>query len=90
MSTARISDFLTRLRQAGPYLAIELLLPGGTMIALLLWLSQRLVSARLSSMHSLLASRLTGRPAITAPPFSHGEGACESWEEPARLCLGCR
>ena len=25
------------LRSAGPYLAVELLLPGGTLIALLLW-----------------------------------------------------
>ena len=31
---------LERLRQLGPYLLIELLLPGGTLIALLLWLSQ--------------------------------------------------
>jgi hypothetical protein len=28
----------------GPYLLIELLLPGGTLIALLLWLCQRLQS----------------------------------------------
>jgi len=28
------------LRKAGPYLLIELLLPGGTLVALLLWLSQ--------------------------------------------------
>jgi hypothetical protein len=29
------------LRSAGPYAAIEILLPGGTLIALLLWLSRR-------------------------------------------------
>ena len=29
------------LRALGPYLMIELLLPGGTILALLLWLSQR-------------------------------------------------
>ena len=29
------------LREAGPYLLIELLLPGGTLIAVLLWLSQQ-------------------------------------------------
>ena len=27
------------LRRAGPYLLLELLLPGGTLVALLLWLS---------------------------------------------------
>jgi hypothetical protein len=29
------------LRRLGPYLLIELLLPGGTLLALLLWLYQR-------------------------------------------------
>jgi hypothetical protein len=29
--------FKTLIRRLGPYLAIELLLPGGTLIALLLW-----------------------------------------------------
>ena len=28
------------LQNAGPYLLVELLLPGGTLIALLLWVSQ--------------------------------------------------
>jgi hypothetical protein len=28
------------LRNVGPYLLVELLVPGGTLIALLLWLSQ--------------------------------------------------
>ena len=32
---------LALLRSVGPYAAIELLLPGGTLIALLLWLSRR-------------------------------------------------
>ena len=32
---------LALLRSAGPYAAIEILLPGGTLIALLLWLSRR-------------------------------------------------
>ncbi len=32
---------ITAGRSVGPYLAIELLLPGGSLIALLLWLYQR-------------------------------------------------
>ena len=32
---------LALLRSFGPYAAIEILLPGGTLIALLLWLSRR-------------------------------------------------
>ena len=29
------------LKTVGPYVAVELLLPGGTLIALLMWLAQR-------------------------------------------------
>jgi hypothetical protein len=29
------------LKTAAPYLAVELLLPGGTLLALLMWLAQR-------------------------------------------------
>jgi len=29
------------LRRAGPYVALELFMPGGTLLALALWLSQR-------------------------------------------------
>ena len=32
---------LALLRSIGPYAAIEILLPGGTLIALLLWLSRQ-------------------------------------------------
>jgi hypothetical protein len=32
---------LALLRSVGPYVAIEILLPGGTLIALLLWLSRQ-------------------------------------------------
>jgi hypothetical protein len=35
----RLAGFAAEL---GPYLAIELLLPGGTLIALLLWLHRRI------------------------------------------------
>lgn len=35
------SRLVGQLRAFGPYLAIELVLPGGSLIALLLWLYQR-------------------------------------------------
>jgi hypothetical protein len=42
---SRLADWITRigaiLRQLGPYAAIEILLPGGTLMALLLWLYRR-------------------------------------------------
>ena len=34
------------LKEAGPYVAIEIILPGGTLIALLLWLYRRRQPAR--------------------------------------------
>ena len=40
MNASRLKNLLPGLRNAGPYLLIELLLPGGTLLALLLWLSQ--------------------------------------------------
>lgn len=42
---------LVGLRQLGPYAAIELILPGGSLIALALWLYRRQkVTARLSGL----------------------------------------
>jgi hypothetical protein len=40
MITSRLKSIARGLRSLGPYLLVELLLPGGTLIALLLWLSQ--------------------------------------------------
>ena len=34
----RIAKIIACIRQAAPYLAIELILPGGSIIALILWL----------------------------------------------------
>ena len=39
MNAAFREKGLKSLRRAGPYLLLELLLPGGTLLALLLWLS---------------------------------------------------
>ena len=41
MNAAASNRILQALRSWGPYLLIELLLPGGTLLALLLWLYQR-------------------------------------------------
>ena len=38
MNAARVKDIL---RSFGPYVTLELFVPGGTMIALLLWLFRR-------------------------------------------------
>lgn len=44
-NSSRLPAWITRLgailRQLGPYVAIEILLPGGTLMALLLWFYRR-------------------------------------------------
>jgi hypothetical protein len=40
MNAIAMKNLLPKLRSLGPYFFVELLLPGGTLIALLLWLSQ--------------------------------------------------
>jgi hypothetical protein len=45
MHKRRARHFFAGLRAVWPYVALEVLLPGGTLLALLLWLSQRLSGA---------------------------------------------
>ena len=45
MRDTRLGKWLTGMRELGPYLLIELLLPGGTLVAFLLWLMQRVKRA---------------------------------------------
>ena len=45
MSTPSFTRILKSVRDFGPYLLVELFLPGGTPVALLLWLAQRRKSA---------------------------------------------
>jgi hypothetical protein len=42
----RIDKILACIRHAGPYLAIELILPGGSIVALILWLIRNRASVR--------------------------------------------
>jgi hypothetical protein len=42
MNASALKNLFPKLRSLGPYVFVELLLPGGTLIALLLWLSQGL------------------------------------------------
>ena len=49
-SGGSVKKIIQGLKTLGPYMAIELLLPGGTLIALLVWLvNRRKVTAQLSS-----------------------------------------
>jgi hypothetical protein len=58
MSALRSKRLLPTLRRAGPYLLIELFLPGGTLLALLLWLSQGMARGKFAILH---------RPDLTPP-----------------------
>ena len=42
----------TALRNAGPYVLMELLLPGGTLLALLMWLSSGAPRGHFAESHS--------------------------------------
>ena len=56
MSTAFIKNGVKVLRDAGPYLLMELLLPGGTLLALLLWLSSGVGRGQLAEVQPLPVS----------------------------------
>jgi hypothetical protein len=51
MNAPKFKSFLPSLRRAGPYLLMELLLPGGTLLAVLLWLSQGLAQGKFAIVH---------------------------------------
>ena len=44
------------LRNAGPYVLVELLLPGGTLLALLMWVSSGLGRGQFAESHSIAHS----------------------------------
>ena len=46
MKVSRSRSVLNRARAVGPYLALEILLPGGTLFSLLLWLARNRRAAR--------------------------------------------
>ena len=66
----RIAKLAALLRDVGPYAAIELLLPGGSLIALGLWLYSRhksgkpLLPPRLRGVLTSAARALFSRPAL--------------------------
>lgn len=67
METGRARKSLPSLRAFGPYLLIEMLLPGGTLLALLLWISRRV---DLGPMQRFIRRHASDRPAIAAKPHA--------------------
>lgn len=58
MSTKLVLKSWAALRAVGPYVLIELLLPGGTLFAFLLWLSQRCKRGALEHRDSPSVARI--------------------------------
>ncbi len=59
-----VEQLFRQARSLGPYLAIELILPGGSIVALLLWSfrnkpAARLIAARIASAPYALWTRFT-------------------------------
>jgi hypothetical protein len=71
MSTTRARNSAKGLRAFAPYILVELFLPGGTLVALLLWLSQRLRQGRMT------------RTAPAAGPAHIATGAVAPFATPA-------
>jgi hypothetical protein len=51
MNATALKNLFPKLRALSPYLFVELLLPGGTLIALLLWLSQGMTRTGTLAVH---------------------------------------
>ncbi len=86
MRIGRARNIALDLRGLGPYLLLELLLPGGTLLALLLWLSQRLKSGGIGAGRELLRQSLH-RTAIAAKPHA-GAGHLPALFAPEGLQCG--
>ena len=74
MISGTVQKSLPKLRALGPYLVIEMLLPGGTLLALLLWLSQRIRRTGTGAMQRIAWGQTAVRPAIEGKPQVDGEG----------------
>jgi hypothetical protein len=64
------------LRDCGPYVLIELLLPGGTLIALLLWLSRRFMRGGLDTVRQYAFRKPLNKATINAKPHPHRKQVC--------------
>lgn len=53
MNPSQLQLLIPRLRGAAPYLLVELFLPGGTLLAILLWLTQHSTALRSGGVYEL-------------------------------------
>jgi hypothetical protein len=69
-----LRNSLPKLRALGPYLLVEMFLPGGTLVALLLWLSQRYRRAGVGAVQGVATHAAAVPQAIAGKPHRDGEG----------------
>ena len=62
--SAHMATFVAKLRDLAPYAAIELLLPGGSVMALLLWLYRRQKNISVAATHEILSRRRPDEPMV--------------------------
>ena len=85
---SRLAAWITRIgaifRQLGPYAAIEILLPGGTLIALLLWLFRRgvFVRARVRAAESVAYAHLCMECGVANGHFDLGSLRADIQSQP--------
>lgn len=96
MSDTPSPKFSPGLRSFGPYVLIEVLLPGGTLLAVLLWLLQRFKRGRFGSMRRYFFRQVAALPVAAAKPFPHSVGICQFQHPTAvfipslsEVCAGC-
>lgn len=64
----KAATIIATIRRAGPYLAIELILPGGSILALILWLVRNRASVRQHLAGIASAARNAGQLVAVRPP----------------------
>ena len=70
MKAVRWVSVRETLRRVGPYVLVEFLLPGGTLLALLLWLSNGVGRGQLASLHQPEISPPVVERVVDVPAFN--------------------
>jgi len=81
MKTQSLGRLRQRLGSLGPYIVLEVLLPGGTLLAALLWLSQTFHDRGLlrnlrSSTRSVLQAVIEPPPPLVCPDWLNAGSVC--------------
>jgi hypothetical protein len=69
MKAVRWVSVRETLRRVGPYVLVELLLPGGTLLALLLWLSNGVGRGHFANLYQAEISPSVMQRVVDVPAF---------------------